>query len=376
MRVLITGGAGFIGSNLSIALHRAGHRVTVLDSLSPQIHGADPRADSSLLKSIEDLVRFVQGSVTEESDWTKVLGGQDAIVHLAAETGTGQSMYEIKRYADVNVGGTALMLNLLASGAHEVRKVLVASSRALYGEGKYRSPAGVVYPGARQKEDLDQGRFEPMSATGEPLTSIATDEDSKLHPSSVYGITKLAQEQLVMTVCASLGIAATALRLQNVYGPGQSLANPYTGILSIFSKRIVAGKEINVFEDGRESRDFVYIDDVVRAITLALQSPQADGEVFGIGSGVGTNVLAAAQTLCAKFGRDVAIRVSGAYRLGDIRHNVADLAKARKVLGFEPSVGFDAGIARFVEWVLGQPLTDDHYERSLAELRAKGLMGG
>jgi len=376
MRILITGGAGFIGSNLSIALHRAGHRVTVLDSLSPQIHGADPRADSSLLKSIEDLVRFVQGSVTEESDWTKVLGGQDAIVHLAAETGTGQSMYEIKRYADVNVGGTALMLNLLASGAHEVRKVVVASSRALYGEGKYRSPAGVVYPGARQKEDLDQGRFEPMSATGEPLTSIATDEDSKLHPSSVYGITKLAQEQLVMTVCASLGIAATALRLQNVYGPGQSLANPYTGILSIFSKRIVAGKEINVFEDGRESRDFVYIDDVVRAITLALQSPQADGEVFGIGSGVGTNVLAAAQTLCAKFGRDVAIRVSGAYRLGDIRHNVADLAKARKVLGFEPSVAFDAGIASFVEWVLGQPLTDDHYERSLAELRAKGLMSG
>ena len=229
MRVLITGGAGFIGSNLSIALHRAGHRVTVLDSLSPQIHGADPRADSSLLKSIEDLVRFVQGSVTEESDWTKVLGGQDAIVHLAAETGTGQSMYEIKRYADVNVGGTALMLNLLASGAHEVRKVVVASSRALYGEGKYRSPAGVVYPGARQKEDLDQGRFEPMSATGEPLTSIATDEDSKLHPSSVYGITKLAQEQLVMTVCASLGIAATALRLQNVYGPGQSLASAAAG---------------------------------------------------------------------------------------------------------------------------------------------------
>ncbi|MFL5337775.1 MAG: NAD-dependent epimerase/dehydratase family protein, partial [Geminicoccaceae bacterium] len=209
-----------------------------------------------------------------------------------------------------------------------------------------------------------------------PLTVCATDEESRLHPSSVYGITKLNQEQLVMTVCASLGIAASALRFQNVYGPGQSLSNPYTGILSIFSKRILAGNEINIFEDGLESRDFVAIDDVVRATVLALTSPHADGEIFGIGSGVRTTVLEAARTLCAEFGRQVPMTVSGAFRLGDIRHNFADLSKARKLLGFEPQVTFASGIGRFVEWVRSQPITADAYERSLAELREKGLMRG
>jgi dTDP-L-rhamnose 4-epimerase len=192
----------------------------------------------------------------------------------------------------------------------------------------------------------------------------------------VYGITKLGQEQLVMTVCASLGIAATALRYQNVYGPGQSLSNPYTGILSIFSKRILSGDGINIFEDGLESRDFVYIDDVVRATSLALLSERADGQVFGIGSGVRTTVLQAAQTLCSALRGSVEMKVSGAFRLGDIRHNFADLSKARALLDFEPLVSFESGIDRFVEWVEKQPRTPDGYEKSLVELRSKGLMRG
>jgi dTDP-L-rhamnose 4-epimerase len=378
MRILITGGAGFIGSRLVIALNDAGHDLTVLDSLSAQVHGADARRQSALFLSIEGRANFIEGSVTEESSWVKALAGQEAVVHLAAETGTGQSMYEIKHYADVNVGGTALMLNVLRTDPGSVRKVVVASSRALYGEGKYRSRSGsIVYPQPRRKEDLEAGRFDlQCTDTGEPLEALATDEESRLHPSSVYGITKLGQEQLVMTVCASLGIAASALRYQNVYGPGQSLSNPYTGILSIFSKRILSGDDINIFEDGMESRDFVYIDDAVRATSLALFSERADGQVFGIGSGVRTTVLQAAQALCTALGRSVELKVSGAFRLGDIRHNFADLSKARKLLGFEPLVTFESGIDRFVEWVAKQPRTPDGYEQSLVELRSKGLMRG
>jgi len=376
MRVLITGGAGFIGSNLSLALVRSGHEVTVLDSLSPQIHGNTPRA-SALFKSIEDRVAFVEGSVTDESAWLLALKGQEAIVHLAAETGTGQSMYEIKRYVDVNIGGTALMLNLLGTCPGSVRKILVASSRALYGEGKYQSSDGIVYPPARRQEDLAAGRFDLYcERTNAALKLLPTDEESKIHPSSVYGITKQTQEQLVMTVCPALRIAATALRYQNVYGPGQSLSNPYTGILSIFSTLLLNGKSIDVFEDGLESRDFVFIDDVIEATTLALLKPEADGHIVGIGSGTRTTVMTAAETLRAKFEQDVDINVSGTYRLGDIRHNYADISKAKRLLGFVPAVDFDTGIAHFVQWVMRQPIPMSDYDKSIGELKSKGLIRG
>jgi dTDP-L-rhamnose 4-epimerase len=375
MKVLITGGAGFIGSNLANKLVAAGHEVTVLDNLSKQIHGENPETESPLYASIKDKVRFVQGSVADPQAWAEVLPGQDAIVHLAAETGTGQSMYEIKRYVDVNIGGTALMLDLLANTEHKVKKVVVASSRSIYGEGKYQSAElGIVYPGARKDEDMHAGRFDPLCpATGEPLTLLATDEESKIHPSSVYGITKQNQEQMVMTVCASLGIGATALRYQNVYGPGQSLSNPYTGILSIFSTRIKNGNGISIFEDGKESRDFVFVDDVVDATTLALESDAANGEVFGIGSGVPTDVMTVARMLVHHYGVEVPIEVSGAYRLGDIRHNYADLGKARRLLGFEPKVDFNEGIRRFTAWVNTQEVKEDGYEKSIAEMKSRGL---
>jgi len=375
MNILITGGAGFIGSNLALHLIELGHNVTILDNLSPQIHGVQPIETSPLYRSIKDKTNFVQGSVTDLAAWEAVLPGQDAIVHLAAETGTGQSMYEIRRYVDVNIGGTGLMLDLLANGKYQVKKVVVASSRSIYGEGKYHSEAlGIIYPGARKDEDMQAGRFEPLCPqTGLPLTLLPTDEESKIHPSSVYGITKQNQEQMVMTVCASLGIGATALRYQNVYGPGQSLSNPYTGILSIFSTRIKNGNGLSIFEDGKESRDFVFISDIVAATALALTKDEANGEVFGIGAGVATDVLTVAQTLVKHYGIEVPIEVTGAYRLGDIRHNYADLAKAKLLLGFSPKVSFSEGIKLFTTWVEQQEVQEDTYDVSISEMKKRGL---
>lgn len=377
MRILITGGAGFIGSSLALHLIDCGHEITVLDSLSPQIHGSDGR-QSALFQRLDRRVRFIKASVTDVEVWPKALEGQEAIVHLAAETGTGQSMYELQRYVDVNIGGTALMLQSLAQqNNHHVKRIVVASSRALYGEGRYRTIDGeMAYPGARSAEDLRAGRFDVYDKLGRSMSMVPTDEESRIHPTSVYGITKQAQEQLVMTMGKALGITATALRYQNVYGPGQSLTNPYTGILSIFSTRILHGREISIFEDGRESRDFVYIDDVVTATTAALFEPAAEGEVFGIGSGVATSVLEAAHTLISTLGREVPINITGAFRVGDIRHNVADLTKARQLLGFKPQVDFETGIQRLTSWVQTQPLPDDGYDNSLNELKERGLMHG
>jgi dTDP-L-rhamnose 4-epimerase len=375
MKVLITGGAGFIGSNTTRALTALGHEVTVLDNLAPQIHGPVPEVTSPLFRSIMNTTRIIRGDICDESDLLEGLKGQDAIIHLAAETGTGQSMYEIKRYADVNVGGTALMLNLLANRPHNIQKVVVASSRAVYGEGKYRSAAlGIQYPDARKEADLQAGRFEPRCPkTGENLTALPTDEESKIHPTSVYGITKHTQEQMVLTVCGSLGVPAVALRYQNVYGPGQSLRNPYTGILSIFSTQMLNGNPLNIFEDGEESRDFVYIDDVVRATVAALLGVGSDKQAIGIGSGVPTSVIEVAKALAVNYASEVPIRVTGAYRLGDIRHNYADTKKALALLGFEAKVQFKEGIAQFSAWVREQDLPPDAFDKSIREMKARGL---
>jgi len=375
MRILITGGAGFIGSHLAIRLVREGHAVTVLDILTPQIHGAEPEVTSPLFASVREVVSFVRGSVCDEATLAVCLQGQDAVVHLAAETGTGQSMYEIRRYAEINVGGTALLLDLLANHPHRVRRIVVASSRAVHGEGKYQAPDGaLVYPDSRHLDDLKAGRFDPLcERTGHALRPLPTDEESKIHPSSVYGITKQNQEQMVMTVCPALGISAVALRYQNVYGPGQSLKNPYTGILSIFTTRILNGNPVDVFEDGRESRDFVFIDDAVDATCLALFRAEAAGQIFGIGSGVATDVLTVASSLVRRYRRDVPVSVTGAFRVGDIRHNFADIGKARRLLGFEPRVAFEQGIETFANWVETQEIPEDTYGRSIQELQARGL---
>lgn len=375
MKVLITGGAGFIGSNLALKLIKLGHRVTVIDSLNPQIHGENPVETSDLYRSIINKVEFIHGSVCDQDKLRLAIQGQDSIVHLAAETGTGQSMYEIKRYVDVNVGGTALLLDFLTNLDHSIKKVVVASSRAIYGEGKYFSKKqGIVYPEARLESNLAKGVFDPVcSDTGEVLQLMATDETSKIHPTSIYGITKQNQEQMVMVSCAAKGISATALRYQNVYGPGQSLKNPYTGILSIFSTRILNDNDINIFEDGLESRDFVYIDDVVDATILALTQDSANGEVFGIGSGVATSVNEVTQRLIENYKKDINVKITGNYRVGDIRHNYASLSKAQELLGYNPKIDFITGIERFADWVKSQDVGKDLYEQSIIELKKRGL---
>lgn len=375
MKVLITGGAGFIGSNIALKLLEKGYDVVVLDSLSEQIHGANPEVTSPLYRSIKDKVEFIRGSVANRVDWERALKDVDYVIHLAAETGTGQSMYEIEKYVGSNIGGTALLLDFLANQPHHVKRVVVAESRAIYGEGKYICPkCGEVYPLARKEEDMAKGDFEcKCPKCGSEVQLAATTEDSKIHPTSVYGITKQVQGQLVHLVCQSIGVESVSFRYQNVYGPGQSLSNPYTGILSIFSTRIKNGNGINIFEDGKETRDFVYIDDVADATILGLEVPEANGHVFNIGTGVATDVLTVAQTLCDKYGVQVPITVSGNYRLGDIRHNYADINLARKILGFEPKWTFEKGIEQFTKWVNEQEVQEDNYEASIAEMKAKGL---
>ncbi len=375
-KILITGGAGFIGSNLALFLLEKGYKVTVLDNLSEQIHGADPEKNSSLYNSIIDKVQFIHGSVTSVEEWNKAIGDNETIVHFAAETGTGQSMYQIKKYTDVNVGGTAIMLDILANNKTKVKKVVVASSRSIYGEGKYiTSQQQTVYPNHRLSANMDAGNFEvTYPGIEEPLQVVATDEQSKIHPSSVYGITKYNQEQMVMTVCPSLGIAPVALRYQNVYGPGQSLSNPYTGILSIFSTLIKNNKPINIFEDGKESRDFVYIDDVVRATFLGIEKEAANGEVFNVGTGIAITVSAVADLLVKLYGAKVPLLVTGNYRFGDIRHNYADIAKIEKLLSFKPNYDFKTGLKRFTDWVNGQQIHQSKYEDSIKEMKSKGLL--
>lgn len=375
MRVLITGGAGFIGSHIALKLIEKGYQVSVLDNLLEQIHGTNPDETSPLYCSIKKKVHFFKGDVCDKTLLEQALADVDYVIHLAAETGTGQSMYEIKRYIDVNIGGTALLLDILTNMKNHVKRVVVAESRAIYGEGKYHcKKCGEVYPTERRDEDMANGDFEcHCPKCGGVLSLVATTEDSAIHPSSVYGIGKQVQGQLVHLICKNIGIESVSFRYQNVYGPGQSLTNPYTGILSIFSNRIKSHKGINIFEDGKESRDFVYIDDVVDATIAGMEVPAANGHVFNIGTGVATDVLSVAKTLCKHYGIEVPLTISGNYRLGDIRHNYADITFAKQILGFYPKWSFDAGIKRFTEWVNRQNLQTDNYEASLEEMKQKGL---
>tara|TARA_B110000196_G_scaffold318377_1_gene333650 strand:- start:28 stop:1155 length:1128 start_codon:yes stop_codon:yes gene_type:complete len=371
--ILITGGAGFIGSRLCEKLFDKGYNITIMDNLSPQIHGD---GESLLFKKIKNKCTFIKGDVRNKEDWGEAVKEQEIIVHLAAETGTGQSMYELAKYNDVNIMGTVHMLELLANTNHKVEKMLIASSRAIYGEGKYLcSNHGETYPSQRNESDMEKGEFNPKCGVCHlELKLVATDEDSKIHPSSIYGINKQQQEQMVMLMGEALDIPSVAFRYQNVYGPGQSLSNPYTGILSIFSTRILNGNDLDIYEDGLESRDFVYIDDVVDATILGIEKDEANGQVFNVGSGVPTTVKEVADSLKRFYNSDINILISGKYRLGDIRHNYADLTKIRDVLGFSSKYDFKSGISEFVKWVKTQEVKEDKYDKSITELKQKGLI--
>lgn len=372
--ILITGGAGFIGSKLSLHLLDKGYNVTILDNLSKQIHGNSK--NSYLYNSIKEKVNFILGDVCNILDWRLAIKNQNAVIHLAAETGTGQSMYEVARYNQVNVVGTANLFDVLANESHNVQKILIASSRAIYGEGRYFShDLGDVYPPSRSEQRLKNEIYEPtIESYDSKLILKATHEESKISPESIYAVTKYNQEQVAMLMGKVLNIPVISLRYQNVYGPGQSLSNPYTGILSVFSTRLLNNNDIEIYEDGNQSRDFVYIDDVVDATTLALEKNDKLSYVLNVGSGEPISVLSVAKQLMKNYKKNQKINITGKYRLGDIRHNYADLTQAKKILGFYPKYNFVYGLENFTNWVKKQKIEKDMYKSSEKELKNKGLL--
>jgi dTDP-L-rhamnose 4-epimerase len=376
--VLITGGAGFIGRKLAAQLLACGMQVRILDSLSPQVHGMVPRDIDWLA---DGSIEFVRGSVTGRMQWQQALDGVTCVAHLAAETGTGQSMYEIAKYNEINSQGTALMFDVLAEQkSRSVQRVVLTSSRSVYGEGTYRCDhCGVepIFPQTRLAIQLSARRWEPACQhCNSDLTAVPTAETDAVRPASIYAATKLAQEDLVRVSCDALGIGYAIFRLQNVYGAGQSLQNPYTGILSVFSTRIRRGVVLPLFEDGLESRDFVHVDDVVQALLLGLQSETAANTVLNVGSGHATSVHDIAVSLTKAFGKPPNVKITGEFRIGDIRHNFANIDSIRSKLGFSPRVNLEKGLEDFAEWVLNEPLPEDRLDQANSELRARKLMGG
>jgi dTDP-L-rhamnose 4-epimerase len=373
-RVLITGGAGFIGSRVARRLLHAGYEVSILDNFTPQIHGDHAELPDDLRSSTQ----LFRGDVRDAGLCERALRGQQVLLHLAAETGTGQSMYRVRHYTDVNIGATANLMELLLTGKYPVRSMVVASSRAIYGEGAAQcAEHGAVYPDARSKEAMQTRNFEPSCpACGRATSMLPTTEEAPFRPSSLYGLSKQVQEQMILMYASTLGINGLALRYQNVYGPGQSLKNPYTGILAIFSNQARANEPIYIFEDGQESRDFVYVDDVVEATIRSIEAPPQKPVALNVGTGVPVTVAEVVHHILTYFSSHSEVTVTGAFREGDIRHNCAAVDKLRATLDFVPSTGFEDGLGAFLAWAGEQRLEARNYEQSLAEMREKGLMHG
>lgn len=370
MRIIITGGLGFIGSALARSLAAAGHEVTIIDSLSVQIHGVVPRV------SVPEGVQVVRLDVRQVIEHAEIFDGSDAVYHLAAETGTAQSMYKIADYVSVNELGTAALLEAIARCSRRPTRVVLASSRSVYGEGAYEAvdaPGTLIQPTARSKEQMLAGKWEPRDASGRELRPLPTPESLPYAPGSIYAATKASQELLLNVAAAALGFRSTILRLQNVYGEGQSLQNPYTGIISIFFNRARQGLEIPIYEDGKESRDFVHVTDVVQALQAVLRAEMPSGQVLNIGSGEGVAVARLAKELIEVSGYNVATRVTGQFRVGDIRHCYADLTQASRLLGYVPQVSLREGLSLFCAWASAQPLHEDKLDCATEELRKKGL---
>src|SRR4051794_27103171 len=345
--ILITGGAGFIGSHLAAELLGRGDRIRVLDALVEQVHGRAARPEY-----LPDDVELVVGDVRDSAAVRDALDGVDAVVHLAARVGVGQSMYEIDEYVSANTHGTAVLLEALLD--HPVRKLLVASSMSIYGEGAYEP----VDAAERSRTDLEARRWEPRGSAGETLTPRPTPETKTCANSSVYALTKYDQERLCLVFGAAYDVPTVALRLFNVYGPEQALSNPYTGVLAIFAARLLNGNPPLVFEDGEQRRDFVNVRDVVRAFTLALENDAADGLPLNIGSGQSVTVNDVARALGSVLHTVIDPQLRGGYRAGDIRHCFADITRARELLGFEPEVDISSGLEELSAWLETQTAED------------------
>ncbi|HJR16270.1 MAG TPA: SDR family NAD(P)-dependent oxidoreductase [Gemmatimonadales bacterium] len=366
--VLITGGAGFIGSHLADALLARGHRVRVLDNLSPQVHGAGAQRPEYLDSAIE----LVTGDVRDPDAVRRALSGIEAVYHLAAAVGVGQSMYEIAHYTSINNLGAAVLLEALA--ADPVERLVVASSMSLYGEGLYRRRDGTFCTGEERRLDqLRAGEWEVRDERGEALTPVPTPETKLPALASVYALSKFDQERMCLMVGQAYRIPTTALRFFNVFGTRQALSNPYTGVLAIFAARLLNGNRPSVFEDGMQRRDFVSVYDVAEACCLVLERPQSAGEVFNIGSGNSYTVREIAERIAAVMGKEyLEPEITGKYRVGDIRHCFADISRARASLGYDPRVELEEGLVELASWLEGQAATD-RVEEATAELAARGL---
>jgi dTDP-L-rhamnose 4-epimerase len=359
--VLVTGGAGFIGSHLADELLRAGHRVRVLDSLVEQVHGESQRPDY-----LDEEAELIAGDVRNPEVVRGALEGIDSVVHLAARVGVGQSMYEPAEYAAANTAGTGVLLEALLD--HPVRKLVVASSMSIYGEGAYE-PAPAQ---ERTREQLERGEWDPRGPNGERLEPVPTPETKEPSLASIYALTKYDQERMCLLYAKAYDVPAVALRFFNVYGPRQALSNPYTGALAIFASRLLNDRAPVVYEDGDQRRDFVNVVDVARATRLAIERDGADGQPVNVGSGHSASVLEIAEALARLLGKKIEPEVPGKFRAGDIRHCFANVTRAREALGFEAEVPFERGLAELADWLEGQP-ADDRFDEAAAELDRRGL---
>jgi len=371
-KILVTGGAGFIGSFLVDALLERGHAVRVYDALVPQVHGPEQAVPTYLNPAAE----LVRGDVRDRAALAEALRGMDVIYHLAAAVGVGQSMYQIQYYTEANTLGGAVLLDLLANTKHGARKVIVASSMSIYGEGKYECPdCGAVYPRLRTEVQLKAREWEMKCPhCGRDVQPAPTDEEKPLYPTSIYAVTKRDHEEMFLCTGLAYGIPAVALRFFNTYGPRQALSNPYTGVMAIFSGRLLNRQPPVIYEDGQQSRDFIHVHDIVQGLLLAMDRPEADNQVFNLGTGRPTSVGQVAEMLSQRLtGGEVGPELRQQYRAGDIRHCYADLTKARRLLGFEPQISLEDGLEDLLTWVQGQTAVD-RFSQVEKELSTKSLV--
>ena len=373
-RVLITGGAGFIGSHLVDKLiEERDYEVTILDLLEEQVHGNIDNPPDYLNKE----ANFLKGSVTDYGKLEELIGENEIIFHLAAMVGVGQSMYQIKKYIDNNILGVANLLDILANKNHSVEKVVIASSNTVYGEGKSRcGNCGVFFPKLRSPQQLELKDWEIICPScGQKSESILTDEIAPFNSSSIYALSKQVQEEMGIMIGKTYGINTTILRFFLVYGTRQALSNPYTGVCSIFSSRLLQGKPPIVFEDGKQSRDFVHVDDVCQALLLSIDKRAADGEIFNVGTGMPITIKEVAELITEKIKPSLKPRYNQQYRVGDIRHCVADISKIKNKLGYKPSIPFKKGIDEFIDWIRTQKdCTPKQSQKAMEELKEKGLL--
>ncbi len=368
--ILITGGAGFIGSHLTDYLIEQGYWVRVMDNLHLQIH-----AEGKLPNYFNKQAEFVRGDVTNRADWLKVLKDIDLVVHFAAAVGVGQSMYQIERYIKANCLGTALLLDILVNSKHTVKKMIVAASMSSFGEGMYRCPkcSFIQQPDLRKASDMKKGIWEPLcSKCQTQLKAIPTDETAKLQSPSVYAITKKCQEELFLSIGKAYRIPAVSLRFFNAYGPRQSLSNPYNGVAAIFLSRVKNGKPPLINEDGNQTRDFVHIKDIVRAIILCMDKDQADYQMFNVGSGVPTTINEVAQIVLNLYRSNLKPEITGKFRTFDVRHCFADISKLKKLVGWKPEISFKEGMKEVFTWSKNE-VAVDLVEKAMQELEEKGL---